>query len=61
MGVGLEWAADTEPEVVIGVGTVVPLEGGAGAGKRGLVVTAEGGDTVTWVLGSPAAEVREGL
>lgn len=55
---GLERAADTEPEVVVDVGTVVILEGG---GEGGLVVTALAGDTVTGALDSPAAELREGL
>lgn len=61
VSVGLERAADTEPEVVGDWGTVITLEGGTGAEKEGLVVTAEGGDTITGGLDSPAAELREGL
>lgn len=56
--IGLERAADTEPEVVADVGTVVSLELITGAGE---VVTVHTGDTVTGALDCPAAELRKGL
>lgn len=55
VSVGLERAADTEPEVVVDVGTIVIL-GITGGGGEGLVVTAQAGGTVTGALNSPAAE-----
>ncbi len=61
VNVGLERATDTEPEVVVDVGTVVILEGITGAGEEGLVVTAQAGDAVTGALDCPADELREGL
>lgn len=61
MTVGLERAADTEPEVIVEVGTVVILEGMRGEGEEGLVVTAQVDDTVTGALDSPAGELWGGL
>lgn len=61
VSVGLERVADSEPEVVVDVGIIVILEGITVGGEEGLVVTAQGGDTVTGALDSPAAELRGGL
>lgn len=63
VSVGLERAADTEPEVVVDVVTVDILEGITSDGEEGLV-TVQAGDTVdavTGALDSPAAELTEGL
>lgn len=61
MSVGLERATNTEPEVVVDVGTGVILDGITGTGEEGLVVTAQAGDTITGALDSPAAELKRGL
>lgn len=50
--------ADTKPGVVVDVGTVVTL---GGITSSGLGVTAQAGEIITGALGSPAAELREGL
>jgi len=59
--VGLVRAADTEPEVVVDVGTIVILEGITGAGEEGLVVAVQADGTATGALDSPAAELRDDL
>lgn len=58
---GLLITAEVKPAVVVDVETVAILERITGAGGDGLVVTAQAGDTVTWALGSPVAELRKGL